>query len=159
VSEEKATLSANWRKNKKRPRKFNIFRALNRSKDNNTPKVFRIEELRIKRHVHPYLYQIPKNLKERNWRQLEPLTDVFEEKDEVVIVTEFAGFQREALRTNIKNQRLILSADALDRKYHKSLNLPKRVIPNTLHTTYKNGVLEIRLKKVARQKAIHKLAG
>ena len=152
MSEEKATLSANWRKNKKHPKKFNIFRALNRGKDNNIPKVFRIEELRIKRHVHPYIYRVPKNPKERNWRELEPLTDVFEEKDEVVIVTEFAGFQRETMRIDVKNQRLILSAEALDRKYHKSLNLPKRVIPNTLHTTYKNGVLEIRLEKSHQRK-------
>jgi len=147
VFEGKALLSANWRRNKKNPRKFNIFRALNRGKDNNIPKAFQIKELKIKRHVHPYVYRVPKNQRERKWRKLEPLIDVFEEKDEVVVVTEFAGFQRETMRIDVKNQRLTLSAEALDCKYHKSLNLPKRVIPNALRTTYKNGVLEIRLKK------------
>jgi len=90
---------------------------------------------------------VPKNQRERKWRELEPLIDLLEEKDDVIVVTQFAGFQRETLRIGVKNQRLTLSAEALDHKYHKSLNLPKRVIPNTLHTTYKNGVLEIRLKK------------
>ena len=140
-------MSANWRRNKKHPKRFNIFRALNRGKDNNIPKVFRIEDSKIKRHTHPYIYMVPKNQRERKWRELEPLIDLLEEKDDVIVVTQFAGFQRETLRIGVKNQRLTLSAEALDHKYHKSLNLPKRVIPNTLHTTYKNGVLEIRLKK------------
>jgi HSP20 family molecular chaperone IbpA len=47
----------------------------------------------------------------------------------------------------------------LDRKYYKSLNLPKRVIPNTIRMTHKNGVLEIRLKKAVEEKTIDKVAG
>ena len=80
-------------------------------------------------------------------------------KTEIIVVAEFAGFKRENLRTNVKNQRLTLSADTLDRKYYKSLNLPKRVIPNTIRMTHKNGVLEIRLKKAVEEKAIDKVAG
>ncbi len=87
------------------------------------------------------------------------MIDVLEEKEEIVVVAEFAGFNRENLRTNVKNQRLTLSAEVLDRKYYKSLNLPKRVIPNTIRTTYKNGVLEIRLKKSVEEKSIDRLAG
>jgi HSP20 family molecular chaperone IbpA len=54
---------------------------------------------------------------------------------------------------------LTLTARASERRYHKSLNLPKRVIPESLCTTYKNGVLEIRLKKVLEQHALGKIAG
>jgi HSP20 family protein len=58
----------------------------------------------------------------------------------------------------VKGERLTVAAEALDRKYRKSLNLPKRVIPRTIRTTYKNGVLEIRLKK-AEEKSLDKMAG
>lgn len=95
----------------------------------------------------------------RKWREPEPLIDVLEEKDELVVVAELAGFNREDLTIHVKNQRLNLSAETLDRKYHKSLNLPKVVIPNTIRTTYKNGVLEIRLRKGIEEKAIDKVAG
>jgi HSP20 family protein len=96
---------------------------------------------------------------ERRVKEPEPLIDILEEKDEITVVAEFAGFDRQDLRIRVKNQRLILSAEGLDRKYYKSLNLPKRVIPNTIRTTYKNGVLGIRLKKIAEEKAIDKVAG
>lgn len=88
-----------------------------------------------------------------------PLVDVMEEKDEIVVVAEFAGFKKESLKTDVKNQRLTLSAEASDRKYYKSLNLPKRVIPTAMHATCKNGVLEIRLKKAVEEKAIDEVAG
>jgi len=91
---------------------------------------------------------------QKKLREPRPLVDVLEGNDDVVVVAEFAGFKKEDLRINVKNQRLTLSAEAFDRKYHKSLNLPKRVIPSTICTTYKNGVLEIRLKKAAEEKAL-----
>jgi HSP20 family protein len=75
------------------------------------------------------------------------------------VFAEFAGFSKENLRITLKDQRLTLSARTSERRYHKSLNLPKKVVPETLCTTYKNGVLEIRLKKVLEQEAFDKIAG
>jgi HSP20 family protein len=92
-------------------------------------------------------------------KELEPLIDILEERDDVIIVAELAGFNNEDLRIHAENQRVTLSAEASDRKYYKSLNLPKRVIPSTMRSRYKNGVLEIQLKKAAEEKAIDKVAG
>jgi len=86
------------------------------------------------------------------------LVDVLEGPDEIIVVADLAGFNREDLRVHVKDERLTVAAEALDRKYRKSLNLPKRVIPRTIRTTYKNGVLEIRLKK-AEEKSLDKMAG
>jgi HSP20 family molecular chaperone IbpA len=52
-----------------------------------------------------------------------------------------------------------LSAKAKDRRYYKSLNLPKVVIPAVTHTTFKNGVLEIKLKKALKERTIKQQAG
>jgi HSP20 family protein len=92
-------------------------------------------------------------------KEPQPLIDVLEENDEIAVFAEFAGFSRENLRINIKNQKLTLSAKASERRYYKSLNLPKRVIPETISTTYKNGVLEIRLKKALEKEAMDNIAG
>jgi HSP20 family protein len=92
-------------------------------------------------------------------KEPQPLLDVLEEKNEIIVVAEFAGFNRESLKISVENQRLTLCAESLDRKYYKSLNLPKRVIPSTIRTTYKNGVLEIQLKKVIQEKTIDEVAG
>jgi HSP20 family molecular chaperone IbpA len=58
----------------------------------------------------------------------------------------------------VNNQKLTLSGKAKDRRYYKSLNLPKVVIPNIVHTTYKNGVLEIKLKTATKEQTINKEA-
>ena len=159
VSEGKATLSAKWRRSKKHLKRFNIFEALKRVENKKAPPTFRIKNSRVKRHARPYLYKVPKIYRERKWTEPEPLIDVLEEKNEVTVVAEFVGFNRENLRIHVKNQRLTLSAEALDRKYYKSLNLPMGVIPNSIRTAYKNGVLEIRLRKAIEEKAVDKVAG
>ena len=161
VSEEKATLSAKWRRSKKHPKKSKIFEDLKRIENKKAPPTFRFKNQRIKKRARPYLYKVPKIYRERKWTEPEPepLIDILEEKDEVTVVAEFAGFNRENLRIHVKNQRLTLSAETPDRKYYKSLNLPTGVIPNSIRTAYKNGVLEIRLRKAIEEKAADKIAG
>jgi len=145
-------LSAKWRRNKKRSRWSNVFRDFHKVKDGKTPQALRNKNSWIRRRTYPYKYGLPRTYRGRTWKELEPLVDVLEEKDEIIVAAGFAGFRRENLKIHVKDQRLTLSAEALDRKYHKSLNLPKRVIPDAIRTTYKNGVLEIRLKKALEEK-------
>ncbi len=152
-------MSAKWRRNKKTLRRFNIFKALEKPKRKNDTHVIRFKRSWNERTTRSERTTFPKVRNERRTKELEPLVDILEENDEVIVVAEFAGFHREDIRTNVKNQRLTLSAEALDRKYYKSLNLPKRVIPATIRTAYKNGVLEIRLKKAVEKKTIGNVAG
>ena len=151
-------MSAKWRRNGKNSKRLNIFRVFNNIKDKNTPKVVRIKSFKIKGKAYPYKHKV--NVQEKKkWREPKPLIDVLEEKNDLIIVAELAGFGSEDLRIHAKNQRLTLSAEALNRKYHKSLNLPTVVIPNTIRTTYKNGVLEIRLRKSVEEKTINNIMG
>jgi HSP20 family protein len=85
-----------------------------------------------------------------------PLIDIFQESNYITIVAEIAGFNKETLKIHVKDQKLTLSAKSKDRRYYKSLNLPKVVIPDVMYTKFKNGVLEIRLKKA--ETAINKEA-
>jgi HSP20 family protein len=110
-------------------------------------------------HTRSFASTIPKTSAERGLKEPGPLIDILEERNEIIIVSEFAGFKREDLKIRLKNRRLTLSAEALNRKYRKSLNLPTGVIPKSMHTAYKNGVLEIRLKKVAKEKTMDGMAG
>jgi len=151
-------LSARWRRNKKSLRKFNIFKVFNKVKERSPPRTFRVKSSTSKRRTAASRYKVEK-IPEEKLKDPKPLIDIVEENGEIAVFAEFAGFNRENLRISVKNQRLTLSARASDRKYYKSLNLPKRVIPDTICTTYKNGVLEIRLKKAIEEKAMNKMAG
>lgn len=152
-------MSAKWRRYKKRSKRFHISRGFNKVKDKKFDQPFRINYLRIKRGTYPYKHSLLNTYRGRKWKEPKPLIDVLEEKNKIIVVAEFAGFKRENLKIHVKDQRLILSAEASDRKYHKSLNLPKRVIPSTMCTSYKNGVLEIEFEKAVKEKAIDKVVG
>ncbi|MEM3700049.1 MAG: Hsp20/alpha crystallin family protein [Candidatus Bathyarchaeia archaeon] len=140
-------MSVKWRRNKKVSKKFKIIDTINRGKSKKTPRIFSIKKSRIRKWKVLPKIEFQQIYNGRKWRALEPLIDVLEEKDEIVIVAEAKGVNKENLKIQIENQRLTLAAEALEHRYRKSLNLPARVIPNTMRTRYKNGVLEIRLKK------------
>jgi HSP20 family protein len=105
--------------------------------------------------VHPN-FRPSKSFAERNFQEPKPLIDIFQENNYITIVAEIAGFNKETLKIHVKNQKIILSAKSKDRRYYKSLNLPKVVIPDVMYTKFKNGVLEIKLKKA--ETAINKEA-
>jgi HSP20 family protein len=92
-----------------------------------------------------------KNYEKNNWKEPKPLIDIFQENNWITIIAQIIGFNKETLKINVQDQKLTLSAKAKDRRYYKSLNLPKVVIPNVMYTTYKNGVLEIKLKKAMKE--------
>jgi HSP20 family molecular chaperone IbpA len=151
-------LSAKWRRSKRDSNRFNIFKAFSRVRKKSV-QTLDAKNSKNKKHAYSNRSRVLKVHAEKKIRELEPLIDVLEEKEAIIVVAELAGYNEENLRVRVRNQRLTLSAETLDRKYYKSLNLPKRVIPSTIRTTYKNGVLEVQLKKAVEEKAIDKVAG
>lgn len=77
----------------------------------------------------------------------EPLVDIFDEKDHVVVIAELPGVEEKQISTKLEGDILILSAAGGDRKYYKEVVLPKDVDTGTLQSKYKNGVLEFRINK------------
>ena len=77
----------------------------------------------------------------------EPMTDLFEEKEEVRIYAEMPGVNEEDIKFDLKGDILDISARSGERRYHKEILLPIRVKKEALSYTYKNGVLEVRIKK------------
>lgn len=77
----------------------------------------------------------------------EPLVDVMEEKNEVVVVAELPGADRESIKVNATKDNLTISVKTPQRKYYKEVGLPARVDPKSAVASYKNGVLQVRLRK------------
>jgi HSP20 family molecular chaperone IbpA len=117
-------------------------------------KTIPLEPSRTARMAHQQKYRLPRIYHKRKWKEPKPLIDIFQETAWITIVAEIAGFNRETLKIEVKDQKLTLSAKAKDRRYYKSLNLPKEVNPNVMHTTYKNGVLEVKLRKAEKEQTI-----
>jgi len=77
----------------------------------------------------------------------EPITDVFDEKEDVRVYAEMPGVNEKDVKMELKGDILDISAQTGDRKYHKEVLLPTKVKPGTLTSSYKNGILEIKIKK------------
>jgi len=151
-------LSAKWRRNRRSLDRFNVFKPFNQTKGKRTSRAFRLDSLKTDFGLRRRRVKVAK-LREGKLVEPERLIDVIEGKDEITVIAELAGFDRESLRIHLTDQKLTLTAKATNRRFRKSLNLPKRVIPETIKTTCKNGVLEIQLKKVEEERAVDKVAG
>lgn len=79
----------------------------------------------------------------------EPLTDVIEEDDEVIVVVELPGVTKEDIMLDANEDTIEIKADGgEDRKYQKNLILPAKINPDQAKARYTNGILEVRLEKV-----------
>ena len=77
----------------------------------------------------------------------EPITDVFDEKDHILVVAEIPGIEEGEIKLDVKDDILNISAEKGERKYKKEVLLPSKVETEPISSMYKNGILEIKLKK------------
>jgi len=76
----------------------------------------------------------------------EPLVDVFDEGDEIVVVAELPGVSDDEIQVQVREDILSLETQG-ERKYAKEILLSAAAEAASLQRAYKNGILELRLKK------------
>ncbi|MHA1207937.1 MAG: archaeal heat shock protein Hsp20 [Candidatus Freyarchaeota archaeon] len=74
----------------------------------------------------------------------EPLTDVIETENEVIIVAETPGIDKEEIQLNSTENEVEIRAG---NKFYKKVQLPAVVDPEKAKASYKNGILEIKIPK------------
>lgn len=80
----------------------------------------------------------------------EMLVDVFDESGEVIVVAELPGVQAQDIRCNIDGDILLLDVGSADTGCRREVLLPVAVATDEPPAwTFRNGVLEIRLKTAA----------
>ena len=78
----------------------------------------------------------------------EPLVDVVQTPTMVRVVAELPGVDKKDINLQATQNKLTISVDAPERKYHKEIELPARVDPKSANATYSNGMLEIVFKRM-----------
>jgi HSP20 family protein len=78
----------------------------------------------------------------------EPIVDVFDEKDHILVIVELPGVSEENIKINLEGDILKLSAENKERKYAKEVLLPSKVKKESMKSSYKNGMLELKLAKI-----------
>jgi HSP20 family protein len=77
----------------------------------------------------------------------EPMADVFDEKETVVVVAELPGINEKDITVELRDDILTIAAGTGERKYYKEVLLEAPVTSDGLTRSYRNGILEIRIWK------------
>jgi len=83
----------------------------------------------------------------------EPLTDVIKEDEDITVIAEVPGVEKEDIDLSTKPDELTIKVDDAKRKYFKRIDLPAEVDTESAKATYKNGVLEVKLKRREKEKS------
>ena len=79
---------------------------------------------------------------------VEPLVDIFDEGDCILVIVEVPGAEEDSIRVELENYTLKLRAGGRYRTYRGEVGLPAEVQHNSLAWTLNNGSIELRLKRM-----------
>jgi HSP20 family protein len=77
----------------------------------------------------------------------EPIVDVFDETDAVMIVAELPGVDEKDIKFEVKDDIVTLSAGIGEKKYYKEILLSSSVNEKKTSSSYRNGIFELKLWK------------
>jgi len=72
--------------------------------------------------------------------------DIFDEKDYLKIIAEIPGVDENDINLNLQGDKLTISTDIPNRRYHQELKLPYAP-KGKIEKIYRNGILELKIKK------------
>ncbi|MHA1147506.1 MAG: archaeal heat shock protein Hsp20 [Promethearchaeota archaeon] len=80
----------------------------------------------------------------------EPLVEVNEEADQIVVIAEMPGITKEDIEIKATSRTLTISSKSTEfgRNYYKEIDLPAAINSNVAKARYQNGILEVKLKKI-----------
>ncbi len=77
----------------------------------------------------------------------EPLVDIIPSNNEIRVIVELPGVDKKDIKIQGTERSLTISVDIPQHKYFKEIELPSKVDPKEAKSSYKNGVLEVTLKR------------
>ncbi len=80
----------------------------------------------------------------------EPLVEVNEEEDQIILIAEMPGVNKEDIELNATNTSITISTEKIvsGRSYFKEIDLPAPINSDYAKARYTNGILEVKLKKL-----------
>ena len=79
--------------------------------------------------------------------QREPLIDIVDEDDNIKVVAELPGVNKEDISLYITENSLTIDVNTPERRYHKELELPVEIEEASARSRFLNGVLETTMTK------------
>jgi len=80
-------------------------------------------------------------------KEEEPLVEVLDEGKEIIVIAEIPGVTKDDIKIDATKNTIYIWVNANMKKYNKEIQMPCKINPKTVETSYKNRVLEIRAQK------------
>ncbi len=81
----------------------------------------------------------------------EPVVDLIEQEQQIKVVAELPGVQKEDIKLDVSDRLLTIRVDMEKRKYFKRLELPAEVLSSSAKAQFTNGILEVTLDKKTKE--------
>lgn len=94
----------------------------------------------------PRMKSVDASMECRDEKELTPLSDVQDRGNEILVTVDIPGVEKEDIQVEVKGRKLIIDTEGT-RRYHTEIDLPGEVQGDCSEASYRNGVLEITLKK------------
>ncbi len=80
----------------------------------------------------------------------EPLVEISEEEDQIIVIAEMPGVTKEEIEIKASTHSLTISTSSnkYGRKYYKNVELTSAINSDKCRAQYRNGILEIKLQKL-----------
>jgi HSP20 family molecular chaperone IbpA len=92
------------------------------------------------------LHHIPSLINERQ----SPI-DVFEEENYLIILAELPCIDKKDVSVKADENSVTITAENTEKKYFEMVRLPTRINKDTTELTYRNNILQLRLKKLCKK--------
>ncbi len=86
----------------------------------------------------------------RELNKLEPFIDIQQDKENLHIIAQLPGLNKEDINLDIRDNTVEISTKEnieIQRGYYKKIDLPVKIIPDKSSAKYKNGVLKLTISK------------
>jgi len=84
---------------------------------------------------------------ERMANEKDPMLDINETDSEVTVTMELPGFRKDGIELYLNGNSLVVKAVGEERETEKVIPLPAAVDEESIRATYRNGVLDVSMKK------------
>jgi len=80
--------------------------------------------------------------------EMTPVTEVMDGPDSIAVTVELPGIGKEDIQLDVEESKVMIRVNTPSRRYNKDIPLANPVDPDSASATYRNGILDIHLKKI-----------
>ncbi|MDO8646805.1 MAG: Hsp20/alpha crystallin family protein [Candidatus Diapherotrites archaeon] len=103
--------------------------------------------IKISKDGKPIMQELAKNLKpKQELKMREPLVDIRSDSENVFIIAELPGVEKESVDVRLDGLKLSISAESAE-PFFKQVALPFQVVEEPEKTSFNNGILELVFKR------------